>query len=337
MSRHSTRRSRTRQTGVDRTELGAGVRDTGMSVRSRRPLRRRRSPYPMLTVIVSVLGIAVIVWTLTWGGAVTSDQAVEQAPAAAAPTTPQPVEPERDPTPLIAEESGTGIYLAVDPNELTAVAFHQASGDYALHMTSLVPDADMAAAAELKAVPPVAEGAIFDDGVWHGCVLRLWRSNRSGQPDSALDMGAAPGTAIWSPVSGTVIEVRSYLLYEKYEDFEIHIRPEGRDNVDAVLIHVQDVKVEAGDTVKGGITQIGTVRQMSDKMDIQLSGYTANGGDHTHFQLNRHPAEGAPAAVPAGHKSATRLPRRPRGSRSLGTCGRTRSARDAPCGRSPRT
>jgi hypothetical protein len=295
MSRYSVRRSRTSRRPVDRTGLGAGVRNTGMSVRSRRAVRRKRSPYPLLTIVVAVIGVSAIVWSLTWGGAESTAPATDTVPAVAEAAAAGPAEPERDPTPLVATEGGTEIHLAIDPAELTAIAFHQASGDYVLHMTSLVPDADMAAANELKAVPPVADGAVFDDGVWHGCVLRLWRSNRSGQPDSALDMGAAPGTAVWSPLDGTVIEVRPYLLYDKYEDFEIHIRPEGRDDVDAVLIHVQDVRVKAGEAVKGGVTRIGAVRQMSDKMDIQLGGYTTNGGDHTHFQLNRYPAGGAPA------------------------------------------
>lgn len=296
MSRHATRRPPASRPDGRRTGLlDAGMHDTGVRVRSRRPVRRKRSPYPLMTIIVLAIGLSAIAWTLTWGGTDRGAPAAEPAAAVAAATTPKPREPERDPTPLIAEEGGTEIHLAIDPNELTAIAFHQASGDYALHMTSLVPDADMATANALKAVPPVAEDATFDDGVWHGCVLRLWRSNRSGQPDSALDMGAAPGTAVWSPISGTVIEVRPYLLYEKHEDFEVHIRPSGRDDIVAVLIHVQDVKVKAGDSVKGGVTQIGAVRQMSDKINIQLGGYTTNGGDHTHFQLNRYPAEGAPA------------------------------------------
>lgn len=271
------------------------MRDAGVRVRSRRPVRAKRSPYPLMTIVVAVLGLSFIGWMLTWDHA---EQSPGEAPAAAtAATATRSEEPERDPTPLIATEEGTEIHLAIDPDSLTAVAFHQASGDYALHMTSLVPDADMAAANELKAVPPVAEGAIFDDGVWQGCALRLWRSNRSGQPDSALDMGADPGTPVWSPVSGTVTEVRPYLLYDKYEDFEIHIRLDGREDVEGVLIHVQDVKVTAGDKVKGGVTQIGAVRQMSDKMNIQLGGYVANGGDHTHFQLNRYPPEGVPAGA----------------------------------------
>jgi hypothetical protein len=185
--------------------------------------------------------------------------------------------------------------LAIDPAQLTALGFHQASGSAALHLTSLVPDADMTLANQLKAVPPVALEGVAE-GVWEGTCLRLWRSNRGGMPDTAVDMGAEPGTAIWSPVSGEVVGVRPYMLYDKFEDYEIHIRPDGREDVDVVLIHVQDVVVEPGDKVKAGVTRLASVRKMSDKIDIQLGGYTANGGDHVHVQLNR-PA--TPGELPA--------------------------------------
>lgn len=243
-----------------------------------------------MTVIVTVVGLAVIGWMLTWNGPAPEPYTAPTGAAIAASTRED--EPERDPTSVFARESATDIHLAIDTAQLTAVAFHQASGELAQHLTSLVPDADMALAAELHAVPPIDAGDNPQDDVWAGCVLRLWRSNRSGEPDTAVDMGADPGTPVWSPVTGTVVEVRPYLLYDKYEDYEIHIRPEGRDDVDVVLIHVDGVKVAAGDRVKGGVTQLATVRKMSDKIDIQLAGYTANGGDHVHLQFNRIPAEG---------------------------------------------
>jgi murein DD-endopeptidase MepM/ murein hydrolase activator NlpD len=154
-------------------------------------------------------------------------------------------------------------------------------------MTSLVPDADMELAAELKAVPPAAETAATGTGGWAASCLRLWRSNRTGEPNTAADVGAAVGTAVWSPVTGTVAAVKAYQLYGKYDDFEIHIQPDGRTDVDVVLIHVTDVAVEAGDRVFAGATRIASVRLMSDKMDLQLGGYTNDGGDHVHLQLNR--------------------------------------------------
>jgi len=288
------RRAPSKRQRAQRRPVGAGlqgpVRDAGVSVRSRRPSRVGRSPYPILSVVVAVLGLAFIGWMLTWGDA-GSDATTPPDPAAVASVAAD-AEPEREPTPLFAQEGGSELHLAVDPGQLTAVGFHQASGDLALHLASLVPDADMAVAAELHAVPPVDAGDNPDETVWPGTCLRLWRSGRTGQPDTAVDMGADPGTPVWSPVSGTVVEVRPYLLYEKYEDYEIHIRPDGREDVDVVLIHVQDVTVKAGDRVFGGATQIAAVRKMSDKIDIQLAGYTANGGDHVHLQINRIPAPG---------------------------------------------
>lgn len=271
--------------------------DTGLSVRSRRPVQRRRSPYPLMTVVVTIVGLAAIGWMLMWDGPATEAETTPSTAAVAASVRAE--EPERDPTPVFAQQGGTRIHLVIDPGDLTAVAFHQASGDLAQPMTALVPDADMVLASELHAVPPVDGGDNPDDDVWAGCVLRLWRSNRTGEPDTAADMGANPGTPVWSPVSGTVVNVRPYLLYDKYEDYEIHIRPEGREDVDVVLIHVDGVKVRAGDRVLGGVTQLASVRMMSDKINIQLAGYTANAGDHVHLQFNRIPAEGE-LAQPGG-------------------------------------
>lgn len=247
-----------------------------------------------MTIVVAVLGLSVIGWMLSWGGA-PSEESLPSATASAVSMASR--EPEREPTPLFATEGGTQLHLTVDPTELTALAFHQASGKSALHVASLVPDADMALAAELKAVPAVEQGTV-PEGVWGGICLRLWRSNRTGQPDTAMDMGANPGAAVWSPVTGTVVDVKSYLLYDKYEDIEIHIKPDGRDDVDVVLIHVTDALVKPGDRVKGGVTRIASVRKMSDKIEIQLGGYTANGGDHVHMQLNR--IEGPGELAPAG-------------------------------------
>lgn len=276
--------------------------DTGISVRSRRSAQKR-SPYPALTVVVSVVGISAIAWMFAWGGAEPGTQAEEAGSSStmqAAVAEEKEREPEREPTLLLAREGETDIRLAIDAEQLTAVAFHQASGEYALSMTSLAPDADMALAAELKSTPPLDPATTVAEGVWPGLVLRLWRSGRGGMPDSALDMGADPGTPVYSPITGTVVAVTPYLLYQQHEDVEIHIRPKGRDDVDAVLIHVQDVQVEVGDRVKAGVTQLATVRKMSDRISSQLAGYTTNGGDHVHFQMNRYPAEAAPATGAGG-------------------------------------
>jgi len=201
--------------------------------------------------------------------------------------------PLRNPTPSFATYRSLTLRLPIDPGDVTVLAFHQASGKEALHMTSLVRDADMTLAATNKAVPAstltststAASSTV--ETIWSGTALRLWRSNRSGEPDTAVDVGAEPGTDVYAPVTGTVVQVREYSLYNKFPDYEIHIHPDGWSDIDVVLIHVDDLSVTVGQRVAGGISRLAAVRRMSDKIDLQLGGYTKNGGDHVHLQLNK--------------------------------------------------
>ena len=194
----------------------------------------------------------------------------------------------RNPTPLLATYSGIDIRLPIDAPSITQLAFHQASaGTGAVHLDSLVADADMKTAEQRKAVQPAANAADLPGGVWTGTCLRLWRSNGVGPPDTAVDVGADAGTAVRSPVTGTVLQVKPYKLYEQYDDFEIHIQPEGREGLELVMIHIDGITIAPGDRVVAGVTQVGSVRRLSDRIgDMQLAGYTTNGGDHTHLQIN---------------------------------------------------
>ena len=285
------KRIRTNHVREDLRGLTA-ARDAGLSLGPRQR-RTRKSPYPALTIAVSLLGLALIGWMLSWESAPSENAAFPEASAVAVAD-----EPEREPTPRFAHEGPTRIHLAVDPAQLTALAFHQAAGRNALPMTSLVPDADMALAAQIKGVPQAEASEGLPEDVWGGVCLRMWRSNRGGMPDTAVDMGGEPGTPVWSPVTGTVVAVKPYLLYDQHDDVELHIRPEGREDIDVVLIHITDVLVEPGDRVLGGVTRIASIRKMSDKIEVQLGGYTTNGGDHVHMQLNLIQASGELA--PAG-------------------------------------
>lgn len=275
------------------TPSGLGpIRDTGITVGTRRRGVRGKGIVPVFA-IVAVLGLAValLAAAAASGPAVPSAGVETTATVVSASTTPSV--PPRDPTPVFASYRSLMLRLPIDPRDVTAVAFHQASGKEAIHLTSLARDADMALAAKNKAVAAStvasagSEATATLETVWGGSVLRLWRSNRSGKPDTAADIGADPGTDIYAPVTGTVVQVRAYKLYDKYEDYEIHIHPDGWPEVDVVLIHVDDVSVAVGERVACGVSRVASVRKMSDKIDIQLGGYTKNGGDHVHMQLNQ--------------------------------------------------
>jgi hypothetical protein len=212
--------------------------------------------------------------------------------------TPLPI-----PTPVLATFRTLAIHLPVEPEAITIIAFHQAgSRPVPLHMKSLVSIVKASALHKLR--PATVEAGPDEDAeiagaeeqsvpeVYSGPVLRLWRSDRNGEPDTALDCGTKPGTPVLSPVTGTVTAVHLYKLYGQYDDYEIHILPKGWDSVDCVVLHVTDPKVRVGDQVTGGVTRLASVRRLSQWFASQLDEYTHDGGNHVHVQLDALPRPG---------------------------------------------
>ena len=256
--------------------------------REQRLREARRVARVQLIAVVAVLSLALVAgWR-----AVNSEGA--SAPAAEPGTAPIIAQSETlaDPTQVFAAYKTIQLYLPYPVESVKAIGFHQASGDNALHMTSVLPDADSEAAREAHHVEPLT--IVEQPGstpALAGTVLRMWR-DRPGQPDSAVDVAAEPGTTVLSPVTGTVVQVKPYLLYGKHDDFEIHIRPDAMADVDVVIIHVEDVKIRAGDRVIGGVTPIAEVRLLSDRVTMQIGDFIGDGGDHVHIQINKVQPEG---------------------------------------------
>lgn len=277
--------------------------DTGIKLRSgeRRVRRRRRSRDPWLVPMLIVVAAFLLAAVALARPAVTGPVRI-QTLAAMKPASEATVAKLVRPTPEFATCGTLRLRLPVPADSVTAIAFHQASLNHAVAMTSLVPEVSVSAAARLAAAKRAATATVEPTttatptvnaaGVWNGQIVRLWRSGRSGRPDTAVDVGAPPGTPVFSPVDGTVVYVRTYKLYGKYDDYEVHIAPKDAADVDVVLIHISDVCVAPGDEVKAGMTRVAYVRRLSNLTSLQLARYTADGGDHTHMQVNRLPRPG---------------------------------------------
>jgi len=300
--------------------------DTGVTLGDKnlrpRPRRRRRSndPWvaPLLIVVAALLLAAVALASPATGVHVAKIADGAAARPLGAGGTPRLLTR----SPVFATYGALRVHLPVPAESVTTVAFHQAAFSHAVAMTSLVPEVSVGAArtaaqrlraAKAATATPDASTVesptpLFQPGtdIWGGHVVRLWRSARSGKPNTATDVGAPPGTPVVAPVDGTVVYVRTYKLYGKYDDYEVHISPKDAPDVDVVLIHISDVCVKPGDAVEAGLTRVACVRRLSKLMSMQLAQYTADGGDHTHMQINRLPSAGhiwvslpsGPAAMP---------------------------------------
>lgn len=194
------------------------------------------------------------------------------------------------PTPLVAEYDGVLIHSPVHPSKLNGILFHQASTKYGLPLETKLPEADEEKVFKTKSYDfAKAEDQTEGDEYLKGKALHLWRRWTPTEMDTSIDMGAEAGDTVYAPVTGTVVLVRTYRLYNTCDDYEIHIQPDGRDDLDVVEIHITDVTVKAGDKVVGGVTPMAKVRDLSKEKitDIQLAYYTKPGhGNHTHVQVN---------------------------------------------------
>ncbi|MBO4364934.1 MAG: M23 family metallopeptidase [Eggerthellaceae bacterium] len=189
---------------------------------------------------------------------------------------------------LIAQCQGVDIYAPISQDEITGVVFHQASYKWGQVMTTELPEADLSKIYDdgeyLRVNNEQTEGEWVDADAAH-----LYRETDATPMDTSIDCGAPAGSPVYAPVTGEVIAVQDYMLYDEIPDVQIHIRPDANRDLDVVLLHQTDPLVKVGDHVEAGQTQISSVRDIAtDLIDVQLAFYTEpdDPGNHSHVQVN---------------------------------------------------
>jgi hypothetical protein len=108
-------------------------------------------------------------------------------------------------------------------------------------------------------------------------------------PTTSVLIGAQPDTPVTSPVNGVVVRVREYLLFGKYDDVQIDIRPEELGGTIVTLLFINNPAVTIGMRVEAGKTLLGTVRQCPQEIAKILADYTHDSGSHIHLQVSEEP------------------------------------------------
>ncbi|MGN0038826.1 MAG: hypothetical protein ACI36Y_06830 [Coriobacteriales bacterium] len=248
----------------------------------------------LVLALLVVLALAVFAVTRCVGGA-PQEQPSAQGGAASLPAfelLAQKTVEDYLPTPYIASCDGVMLHSAVRADQLTEILIHNASYSYALPLETELVEATNADVIAQHGTGRDANAQPTGDAWLTGEFIRCFRSTNEGPKLSAIDCGGPVGATVYAPVGGTVVKVQEYSLYnnESYPDIQIHIQPQGRPDLDVVLIHLTDASCAVGDVVEGGVTPIAAVRDVyayiGDQM--QLKDYTAAGdnGNHTHIQVN---------------------------------------------------
>lgn len=236
-----------------------------------RSSQRRRTRTARRWTIVGLLAATALVVTLLL--AAFSSPSASQACLSSDPTLldtgrPQPI--------LIALQGDVRIELPVSCLSVTAIGYHGAS-------ESALP---------LEPVGRQANEGIFDrilhrlSGDDAAVVTYYQLSGGSGSRTGALDVGAPAGTAVYSPVNGTVVSIRDLVLDGRRYGHRIDVVPNESPSVVVSIRRLRaDPNLTVGSPVTSGTSKIGVVMDLSRAEEQALSRVTNDPGNHVTIEV----------------------------------------------------
>jgi hypothetical protein len=126
-------------------------------------------------------------------------------------------------------------------------------------------------------------------------VVMASRGRPTGATTSA-DILVGRSTAVLSPVTGTVVLVRQYLLYCRSLDWQILIRPAARSDVLVMVLHTIDIRVAKGDRVTASVTRLST-SWTNDSSGAQENDYFPDQYPHVHIEMENAISVGVPGCL----------------------------------------
>ena len=203
---------------------------------SSRPTRRRRVErrevraarrarnFALLLVLAIVLVVALLL-TAFGGGASRMTPLAVTGLGANAPTKPFPQ--------VVAVRGAVRLQLPVAQNAITAIGYH-AADDGAIALAPVGRQGNEGLVQRLF-------HTVFGGGGGHPTWYRL-----GGGATSALDVGAAPGTGVYSPVDGTVVGISPYVIGGRRYGTRVDIQPQNAPSLVVSLTQLARGSVAVG-------------------------------------------------------------------------------------------
>jgi murein DD-endopeptidase MepM/ murein hydrolase activator NlpD len=240
-----------------------------------RAVARRRQRRIAGLVAASTAALITLLLTAFGSGStptqVTSTPAPSQRLLPAGPPRPQ----------VVALRGSLRLQLPIDQSRVTAIGYHAAGGG-ALALDPVGRQANEGLFAR------IARRLFGNDG---GGLTYYKLGGESGADTSALDVGAPPGTDVYSPVDGTIVGITPYVVNEDARRYgkRIDIQPTAAPSYVVTLTHLRpDPALTVGSTVAAARSKIGTVLDFSKVERQALARYTRDAGNHVSVEV--HPA-----------------------------------------------
>jgi murein DD-endopeptidase MepM/ murein hydrolase activator NlpD len=241
-----------------------------------RARRRRelRTTYRLrrAVALISVAAAAAVTIVLALG-------AGESAPVTtAAPAPALRLLPSGPPSPQVVAQIGSlHLQLPVSQAKVTAIGYRRGS-DGSLSLDAVGKQANAGVLTRL-----------FRKIVGGGSSKLRWYALAPGSPTSALDVGAAPGTDVYSPVDGTVVAMTQYLLDGRAYGVRLDVQPVNAPSIVVSLTQIRpDPALTVGAPVAASTSKLGSVLDLSGVQKQALARYTQDAGNHVTVEV--HPA-----------------------------------------------
>ncbi len=222
--------------------------------------------------MIACVAVATLLVTAFGGG--------HAAPVPSAPASSARLLPAGPPEPAVIASFGTlHLQLPISRSHVTAIGYHGGT-DGALALTPVGRQANQGL---LKRLLHKVIGSSGGD-------VRWYQLAGGGDPaTSALAVGAAPGTDVYSPVDGTVVGLGAVILNGRAYGSRIDIQPSGAPSLVVSLSHLRaDPSLDVGSPVTASGSKLGQVLEFSRAERQSLARYTNDAGDHVLIEV--HPA-----------------------------------------------
>jgi hypothetical protein len=185
--------------------------------------------------------------------------------------------PSGPPSPqVIALQGALRIQLPVAQSRLTAIGYH-ASGDGAIALQPLGSQANPGTFTRLAR-------RVFGGGRHGSGWFQL--AGGEGPGTAALDVGALPGTDVYSPVDGSVIGLTPYIVNGRRFGSEIDVQPTGTPSFVVSITHVKpDPALTVGSSLAAGTSKLGLLLDFSRVEEQALARYTQDAGNHVEIEV----------------------------------------------------
>jgi hypothetical protein len=224
-----------------------------------------------LLVVLAVVFFAAIGLTAFAGRTTAPMSAIVPGPSQANVAQSRPA------TEIVAQRGQVHLQLPISQSRLTAIGYHS-TGDGAL---SLQPVGHQANEGLVQRIVHGIFGGGGGSPKWY---------QLAGGGTSALDVGAPVGSDVYSPVDGTVVAIRPFVVMGRRYGSEIDIQPQNAPSVVVALTQlVTDPALAVGTPVVSGATKLGRVADLAAVEKQALARYTNDAGNHVTIELRSAP------------------------------------------------